>query len=96
MEKVQIKFLHVFFAFGFFCIPAISQAADLGFSPSTLSGTVSETFTVLVSVSSPGAAINAASGVVSFPTNTLEVVNVSKTNSVVDLWVQEPSFSNTE
>ena len=39
--------------------------------------------------------MNAASGVISFPTDKLGVVSVSKTNSVMNLWVQEPTFSNT-
>ncbi len=96
MEKIPLKILRVLFVAGVFLVPAISYAADLGFSPSTLSRTVGSTFTVSVYVSSPSAAINAASGVVSFPANTLEVVSVSKTGSIMNLWVQEPSFSNVQ
>ena len=39
--------------------------------------------------------MNAASGVISFPADKLEVVSLSKTGSVFTLWVQEPSFSNS-
>lgn len=96
MEKIPLKILRILFIAGVFLIPAISHAADLGFFPSTVSRTVGNTFVISVFVSSPVAAINGASGVVSFPTNTLEVVSVSKTNSVMNLWVQEPSFSNAQ
>ncbi len=97
MEKKNINFLAFIFTLGvFFFSPVISYAADLGFSPSTLSRTVGSTFTISAYVSSPSAAINAASGVVSFPVNLLEVVSVSKASSIINLWVQDPSFSNAQ
>ena len=74
----------------------IANAATLGFSPSTLSRTVGSTFSVFVYVSSADQATNAVSGVISFPTDKLQAVSVSKTNSVINLWVQEPTFSNTQ
>jgi hypothetical protein len=40
--------------------------------------------------------MNAASGVISFPTDKLEVVGISRVNSILNLWVQEPFFSNTK
>lgn len=40
--------------------------------------------------------MNAVSGVVSFPVETLQVASVSKTDSIVNLWVQEPSYSNLD
>jgi hypothetical protein len=39
--------------------------------------------------------MNAASGVVSFPTDKLQVVSVTKSGSIFSLWVQDPSFSNS-
>lgn len=42
------------------------------------------------------AAVNAVSGIVSYPQDKLEVVGISKNQSIVSLWVQEPSFSNAE
>lgn len=96
MEK-NIKFAAFIFMLGvFFFTPATSQAADLGFTPSTISRTVGSTFTISAYVSSPSAAINAVSGSVSFPVNILEVVSISKLNSIMNLWVQEPSFSNAQ
>ncbi len=39
--------------------------------------------------------MNAASGVVTFSTDTLQVSSVSKSGSVAGLWVEDPTFSNT-
>src|SRR3989338_8837245 len=39
--------------------------------------------------------MNAASGVISFSSDKLEVASLSKTGSIFSLWVQEPSFSNS-
>src|SRR3989344_2914171 len=87
--KIILLFFLIVFA------PFFVNAANLGLSPSTVSRTVGSTFSVSVYVSSADKAMNAASGVISFPTDKLGVVSVSKTNSVMNLWVQEPTFSNT-
>ncbi len=55
-----------------------------------------ETFSVRIMVSSPRQAINAISGVLSYPSDKLQVTSVSKIGSVLSLWVQEPSFSNSK
>jgi hypothetical protein len=90
------KFILAILLFILAAVPIGAVAANLGFSPSTLTRTVGGTFSVSVYVSSPDKAMNAASGVVSFPIDKLEVVSVSKMNSVMNLWVQEPTFSNTK
>ena len=46
-------------------------------------------------VNSNDVAFNAVSGTLTFPPSVLEVVSISKGSSVVSLWVQEPTFSNT-
>jgi hypothetical protein len=88
---VAISF--VFVAIG--GIPAVARAATLYFSPSSGSYTIGQTFSVTVYVSSADQAMNAASGVISFPQDKLEVVSLPKTGSIFTLWVQEPSFSNS-
>lgn len=91
------KIYTIIFSFFVFAItPFFAHAATLGFSPSSVSRTAGSTFTVTVSVSSADTAINAVSGVISFPTNALEVAGISKTGSIISLWVQEPSFSNSQ
>jgi hypothetical protein len=71
-----------------------ARAATLYLSPSFGSGSVGKTFAVTVYVSSKDA-INAASGVVSFPNDQLELVSLTKTGSIFNLWVAEPSFSQS-
>lgn len=98
MEKVQIKSKIIILYFALlFCILIFAKtanAATLYFSPSSGSYEISKNFSVNVFVSSADQAINAASGVISFPKDTLEVISLSKSGSIFSLWVQEPSFSN--
>jgi hypothetical protein len=77
-------------------LPALAHGASLSFSPS--SGTYEPGTNIKVGVyaDSEGVSLNAISGVVSFQSSNLEVVSISKSQSVISLWVQEPSFSNTE
>ncbi len=76
-------------------LPVVAQAASLYFYPSSGSYSIGQTLTDSVYVSSSDQAINAASGIISFPQNKIQVVSLSKTGSIMSLWVQEPSFSNT-
>lgn len=80
---------------GFFVAPSFLFADTLSFSPATGSYTSGRTFPVTVFVSSPSQAINALSGEISFPPDKLQLVSISKTGSILTLWVQEPTFSNT-
>jgi len=75
-------------------IPAF--AASLYLSPQSGSYYVGHSFTVNVDVSSPDQAMNAAQGELSFPPGKLQVVSLSKANSIMTIWVQEPSFSNSD
>ena len=72
----------------------IASAAGLYFSPSKGTFYKNENFSVSILVNSEEA-INAIQGVISFPTEYFEAVSVkSNTNSIIDLWVRKPSFSN--
>jgi 5-hydroxyisourate hydrolase-like protein (transthyretin family) len=86
--------LFVFVFVWFSVLPSTARAATLSFVPSSGSYTIGQTFPVSVYVSSTDQAMNAASGIISFPQDKLEVTSLSKTGSIFSLWVQEPSFSN--
>lgn len=86
------KIFAFIFAFLIF-LPISSKAATLLFSPENGVFSAGNNFTVAVMVNTPNP-INAVSGIISFPANRLEVAALIKTDSVVDLWVQEPSYSN--
>lgn len=88
-------FTFAIFTFAFFVMaPQFANAATLYFSPPSGSYAVGTTLTVGIYVSSADQAMNAASGVISFPRDKLEVTSLSKTGSIFSLWVQGPSFSN--
>jgi hypothetical protein len=70
------------------------QAATIYPSPSSGSYNVGDNFSIGVFVSSADQAMNAVSGTLSFPADKLEVTSVSRNGSVVNLWVQEPSYFN--
>lgn len=96
-NKTPIKFswcLALVFIFALFSGAKAASAASLSLSPASGSFQVGQTFSVRVTVDSPNAAINAVSGVVSFPQDKLKITSLSKTGAIVSLWVQEPSFSN--
>lgn len=92
MTKIYTAAL-LFLLLGF--VPVAVDAATLYFSPSSGSHAVGDTFSVNVYVSSADQAMNAASGVISFPSDKLEAVSLSKSGSIFSLWVQDPSFSNS-
>ena len=90
------KIYKIIFTFTLFVlVPLSAQAATLNFSPPSGTYNVGTTFSVNVSVESTDQAMNAASGVVSFPWDKLEVVSISKQGSIFSLWPAEPSFSNS-
>ncbi len=88
-------FLLLVSAFFFYNFANIASAATLIFSPQTGTYAKGSSIVVNVLVSSSDKTMNAASGVVSFPTNLLSVSSISKTGSIVNFWAQEPSFSNS-
>jgi hypothetical protein len=93
------SFLHktiFFFALLGVFLPSLSFADTLSFSPASGSYTSGKTFSVNVFVSSTIQPVNAISGEVSFPADKLQLVSISKTGTILTLWVQEPTFSNTQ
>ncbi|PWB38916.1 MAG: hypothetical protein C3F02_01500 [Parcubacteria group bacterium] len=97
-NKTQIKnralIFGVFFAIllVFWIVPRV-QAATIYPSPTSGSYDVGKTFNVGVYLSSADQAANAVSGTLSFPSDKLEVTGVSKSGSIINLWVQDPSYS---
>lgn len=92
MKKIALIFFFLIFLSG---TAPFAHSASLSFSPSSGTQQVGKNFSVNFNVNTQGVAMNASSGTISFPTSLLEVVSVSKTGSIFSLWVQEPTFSNT-
>ena len=71
-------------------------AATVYLSPSLGTYSVGSSVTIGVYVTSADQAMNAASGVVTFPADKLQVTSLNKASSVFNFWVQEPSYSNAD
>lgn len=80
---------------GFLNMPA-ARAATLSFSPSAGTYFSGRSFSVGVDVSSPDQAMNAVQAEISFPPSELQVLSLSEEGSIIDLWVQNPTFSNQD
>ena len=88
-----IKFsLLIFLYFGIF---QVSFAANLNLNPSVSSYSVGDTVTIRLSVSSPNQTINAVSANILYSKDVLSLLSISKSSSIINLWAQEPNFSNT-
>ncbi len=96
MRSYIHKALIVLFSFAVFFCPSFAFANTLSISPASGSYAEGKIFSAQVFVSSPAQAINAVSAIVSFPNNKLQVVSVSRTGSIINLWVHDPSFSNSQ
>ncbi len=95
IERSATKILwFLVFIFAVFSVSVLhAEAASLIFSPSSGSYHQGENFTVSVLINTDQSA-NAVRGIVAYPTKYISVISVNYTNSIVDLWVRKPSFSN--
>lgn len=71
------------------------NAATLGFSSASSSYKVGDTINVKVYVNSSLKSINAISANIKYSNDILSLSSISKTGSIINLWAQEPLFSNT-
>ena len=84
-----------FFVTLLFAMPFFASAASLRLSPASGTYNVGQTLSVSILVNSNNRAMNAVAGVISFPSNLLEVRSLSKGGTIMSLWVKEPSYSNS-
>lgn len=71
------------------------DAAALRISPDTGVYQVGSTFTARVQIATQGESVNASEGTLTFNPNELSVVSVTRSGSIFNLWVAEPTFSNS-
>jgi len=96
ISKLKTVILFSVFCFLFsFPVCVFAQTATLFFSPATGNYSVGDSFSANVYVSSPNEAVNAISGTITFPQDKIKAVSLSKAGSIINMWVQEPSFSNS-
>lgn len=104
MKRISIQELRTFTKFSFYlCVlfvaffasASFASAATLALSPSTGVYQSNTTFSVRVIVNTQGQPVNAAEGTLSFNPRELSVVSVNRSSSIFNLWVTEPTFSNS-
>lgn len=89
-------FFFVILIFCFFQASEIFAAdASLFLEPASGSYRVKENFSIKIRVNSDGTTINAAKASISFPVDLIEIQSLSKSNSIFQLWPEEPAFSNS-
>lgn len=93
-NKIIFFFLGGFFILFFLFLPKESLAASLNFSPSAGTFTVGKNFTVTLYVTSTDQAMNGAEGNVTFSSDKLRVVSISQAGTIINYWVERPSFDN--
>ncbi|OGI95062.1 hypothetical protein A2917_01635 [Candidatus Nomurabacteria bacterium RIFCSPLOWO2_01_FULL_42_17] len=71
-----------------------AYAASLSLSPSSGSYNVGDAFSVRIILSSTDQSANAVAANIAFSKNLLTLTSISKTNSLVNIWALEPSYSN--
>lgn len=76
-------------------VPSVTYAAEITFSPATLTKGVGEEFSVKVTLNPQGTGVNAADGTVTFDPAVLSVSSVNRDGSAFSLWTSEPAFSNS-
>ena len=90
--KIYLILFFVFvssFLFFDFC-----QGAIIYLEPAEGEYSLNDTFIVDIRLDSQGEYINAVEGHLSFPSDILEVKDFSQGNSILTLWVNQPTFSN--
>lgn len=70
------------------------EAAKIFFEPAESTYEVGDSITVNVKLNTQGQNINAVDLSISYPP-LLEVQSISKSGSIIQLWVQEPNYTNT-
>jgi len=80
---------------GSFLVTTYAHAATLAITPSSAQVAVGNVIEVKVLVNSNGDAINTSAATIQFPPGLLQVMSVSDSQSIFSLWVQNPTFSNS-
>jgi hypothetical protein len=95
MEKILKRFAIILVVI-FAVTPSFAHAAKLNLAPQSGVINAGSDFTVNVYVSSTDQAMNGVSGEITFPTDLVNVLSISKSGSIIDVWAQDPDFSNTK
>lgn len=73
-----------------------TQAAIITIVSNKYDALENEYVTATVKINTEGTAINNIDGVISFPSDLMEVTSISTGGSILSLWVEQPTFSNSQ
>lgn len=96
-KKIYRKYFFIFsiiFVSGFFFVSSV-KAATFYLKPSASEVYVGDLATVSLFINTQDKTINNAEAIIQFPPDLVEVLSVSSKSSIFSLWVEQPSFSNT-
>lgn len=91
--RARICILISLFCFAFF--PAFAESATMSFSPSGGTYSVGQRINLNIVVESTEP-INAVSASAIFPVSGFQIESVSRSGSIIDFWVKEPSFTKSD
>ena len=72
-----------------------AHAATMSFMSGVTGASIGDTIDVSVRIDSQGQTVNAAQGTITYPTDILQVVRVDHSNSVFNIWAQEPTVNTS-
>jgi hypothetical protein len=74
---------------------ATTHAATLSFISDVSGASIGDTIDVSVRIDSQGQTVNAAQGTIQYPSSILQVASVDHSNSIFNIWAQEPSVNSS-
>lgn len=95
IRYIYLSFLLLVSLFFSGLTPTQAQTTSVYFSPSSGQFKVGDSVTINLYIDSTKDTIDAVSGSVSFTQDTLQVTSLSRSGSILNLWTQEPTFSNS-
>lgn len=96
IQEQNIRIKISIFVISFSLIPFICFAARLYLEPSQGEYYQNDTFLIDVLLDTEGKSINAVEVNLSFPKNILEIQDFSQGNSILNIWLKSPEFSNQD
>ena len=94
--KINFKILLTVFTFSFLFFPSLSKATNLYLMPQSQTVYQGDSFIVELRINTEDEEINAVEIGLTFPVDLLEVVDFSKGNSILTLWLAKPKIQKGE
>jgi hypothetical protein len=73
----------------------VAHAANMSFVTGVTNAAIGDTIDVSVRIDSQGQTVNAAQGTIQYPNSILQVAHVDHSNSIFNIWAQEPAINSS-